>query len=108
MPRLFDLVRVREEKIRLAFYFALRDTIVAEHLEQASRIGYGKDKRWGRVVTLKVRSLYVKKAHVTLPDKAMVNASPLAYILCVTAKSIGCKLLLACGTAHQLSRKLEG
>ena len=58
VPRLFDLVRIREEKVRLAFYFALRDTIVAEHLEQASRIGYGKDKRWGRVVTLKVCSPY--------------------------------------------------
>ncbi len=54
MPRLFDLVRVREERVRLAFYFALRDTVVADSLDQASRIAYGKDKRWGRVVTIKV------------------------------------------------------
>ncbi len=54
MPRLFDLVRVREERVRLAFYFALKDTVVADSLDQASRIAYGKDKRWGRVVTIKV------------------------------------------------------
>ena len=54
MPRLFDLVRVREERVRLAFYFALRDTVVADSLDQASRIAYGRDKRWGRVVTTKV------------------------------------------------------
>lgn len=55
VPRLFDLVRVREERVKLAFYFALRDTVVADSLDQASRIAYGKDRRWGRVVTIKVR-----------------------------------------------------
>ena len=55
VPRLFDLVRVREERVKLAFYFALRDTVVAGNLDQASRIAYGKDRRWGRVVTIKVR-----------------------------------------------------
>lgn len=40
--------------MRLAFYFALRDTVVADSLDQASRIAYGRDKRWGRVVTTKV------------------------------------------------------
>ena len=56
MPRLFDLVRVKDEQARLAFYFGLRDTVVADNLDQASRIAYGKDKRWGRVVTLKVHT----------------------------------------------------
>lgn len=55
VPRLFDLVRVKEEHVKLAFYFALRDTVVADTLDQASRIAYGKDRRWGRVVTIKVR-----------------------------------------------------
>ena len=54
VPRLFDLVRVREERVKLAFYFALRDTVVADSLDQASRIAYGQDRRWGRVVTIKV------------------------------------------------------
>ena len=54
MPRLFDLVRVRDKRMGLAFYFALRDTVVAADLEQASRIAYGGDRRWARVVTLKV------------------------------------------------------
>ena len=46
---------MREERVKLAFYFALRDTVVADSLDQASRIAYGKDRRWGRVVTIKVR-----------------------------------------------------
>ena len=48
--------------MRLAFYFALRDTVVADSLDQASRIAYGKDKRWGRVVTIKVRLIQLPLA----------------------------------------------
>uniref|UniRef100_A0A8C4TXZ9 Structural maintenance of chromosomes protein n=1 Tax=Falco tinnunculus TaxID=100819 RepID=A0A8C4TXZ9_FALTI len=51
IPRLFDLVKVEDKKIRLAFYFALRDTLVANNLEDATRVAFGKDKRW-RVVTM--------------------------------------------------------
>lgn len=54
VPRLFDLVQLQDERIRPAFYFALRDTLVADDLEIATRIGLGKSsngKRW-RVVTL--------------------------------------------------------
>nr|XP_020471286.1 structural maintenance of chromosomes protein 4 isoform X2 [Monopterus albus] len=51
-PRLFDMVRVNDESVRPAFYFALRDTLVAQDMEQATRIAFQKDKRW-RVVTLK-------------------------------------------------------
>ncbi|XP_053455193.1 structural maintenance of chromosomes protein 4 isoform X2 [Nycticebus coucang] len=50
-PRLFDLVKVKDEQIRQAFYFALRDTLVADNLDQATRVAYQKDRRW-RVVTL--------------------------------------------------------
>uniref|UniRef100_A0A8C0HVB4 Structural maintenance of chromosomes protein n=1 Tax=Balaenoptera musculus TaxID=9771 RepID=A0A8C0HVB4_BALMU len=50
-PRLFDLVNVKDEEIRQAFYFALRDTLVADNLDQATRVAYQKDRRW-RVVTL--------------------------------------------------------
>ncbi|XP_054473156.1 structural maintenance of chromosomes protein 4 [Anoplopoma fimbria] len=51
-PRLFDMVRVEDESVRPAFYFALRDTLVAQDMEQATRMAFQKDKRW-RVVTLK-------------------------------------------------------
>lgn len=51
-PRLFDVVRVNDESVRPAFYFALRDTLVAKDMEQATRLAFQKDKRW-RVVTLK-------------------------------------------------------
>lgn len=49
--RLYDLIRVEDERVKTAFYYALRDTLVAEDLEQASQIAYG-EKRY-RVVTLK-------------------------------------------------------
>nr|XP_008104302.1 PREDICTED: structural maintenance of chromosomes protein 4 [Anolis carolinensis] len=50
-PRLFDMIKVKDEKIRQAFYFAVRDTLVADNLDQATRVAFQKDKRW-RVVTL--------------------------------------------------------
>lgn len=49
-PRLFDLVKAKDDKFRPAFYHALQDTLVAKDLAQANRIAYGA-KRW-RVVTL--------------------------------------------------------
>lgn len=51
-PRLFDMVRVKDTSVRPAFYFALRDTLVAQDMEQATRMAFQKDRRW-RVVTLK-------------------------------------------------------
>ncbi|KYO34038.1 structural maintenance of chromosomes protein 4 isoform X1 [Alligator mississippiensis] len=51
IPRLFDLVEVKDKKILPAFYFALRNTLVANNLEQATRVAFQKNKRW-RVVTL--------------------------------------------------------
>lgn len=53
VPRLFDLVSVSDPKLRLAFWYALRHTLVADNLDQASRIAYGtRDKRFSRVVTM--------------------------------------------------------
>nr|DBA26134.1 TPA: hypothetical protein GDO54_010431 [Pyxicephalus adspersus] len=51
IPRLFDMVKVKDEHIKPAFYFALRDTLVADNLDQATKVAFQKDKRW-RVVTL--------------------------------------------------------
>ncbi|KAM8952320.1 structural maintenance of chromosomes protein 4 [Pelodytes ibericus] len=51
IPRLFDMVKVKDEHIRPAFYFALRDTLVADNLDQATRVAFQKNKRW-RVVSL--------------------------------------------------------
>nr|CAD7204464.1 unnamed protein product [Timema douglasi] len=50
VPRLFDLIQVQDEQLKTAFYFALRDTLVAQDLEQATRIAYGAERH--RVVTL--------------------------------------------------------
>lgn len=49
-PRLFDLVKPKDDRFLPAFYHALQDTLVATDLVQANRIAYGA-KRW-RVVTL--------------------------------------------------------
>lgn len=48
-PRLFDLIRTQDESILPVFYFALRDTLVANDLQQAKRLAYGKTRY--RVVT---------------------------------------------------------
>ncbi|XP_074657787.1 structural maintenance of chromosomes protein 4-like isoform X2 [Tubulanus polymorphus] len=50
-PRLFDLVKVNDELIRPAFYHALRDTLVATDMDQATRIAFSGTQRF-RVVTL--------------------------------------------------------
>ncbi|KAF3423457.1 hypothetical protein E2986_10535 [Frieseomelitta varia] len=51
VPRLFELIQVEDERVLPAFYYALQDTLVANDLDQATRIAYGC-KRF-RVVTLK-------------------------------------------------------
>lgn len=51
-PRLFDLIRVADPAVLPAFYFALHDTLVADDITTATRIGMGGTKRY-RVVTLK-------------------------------------------------------
>jgi hypothetical protein len=53
-PRLFDLIKVKDAKVRPAFFYACGNTLVAKDLEQASRIAYGHDRRFRRVVTQKV------------------------------------------------------
>ena len=50
VPRLFDLIKPKDERFKPAFFKGVFNTLVAEDLAQAQRIGYGK-KRW-RVVTL--------------------------------------------------------
>uniref|UniRef100_A0A1B6M2T8 Structural maintenance of chromosomes protein n=1 Tax=Graphocephala atropunctata TaxID=36148 RepID=A0A1B6M2T8_9HEMI len=51
VPRLFDLIEVADDRVRPAFYYAIRDTLVANDLDQATRIAYGRVRH--RVVTLK-------------------------------------------------------
>ncbi|BFF94349.1 structural maintenance of chromosomes protein 4 [Drosophila madeirensis] len=51
VARLYDLVNVEDDRVRVAFYFALRNTLVATDLEQGTRIAYGRQRY--RVVTLR-------------------------------------------------------
>ncbi|KAK4694091.1 structural maintenance of chromosome 4, partial [Lecanoromycetidae sp. Uapishka_2] len=50
VPRLFDLVKTKNQIFSPAFYSVLQNTLVAKDLDQANRIAYGA-RRW-RVVTL--------------------------------------------------------
>ena len=50
LKRLVDLVTPNSEAYRTAFQHALGDTLVANNLDQATRVGLGKERR--RVVTL--------------------------------------------------------
>lgn len=49
-PRLVDLIKVNDETILTAFYSSLRNTLVANNITQANRIGYGEPRY--RVVTI--------------------------------------------------------
>lgn len=48
--RLFDLVKYNNPKLQPAFYFALRDTLVAPDIKTAMKVAYGSTRH--RVVTL--------------------------------------------------------
>ncbi|KAJ0454757.1 putative structural maintenance of chromosomes protein [Helianthus annuus] len=52
VPRLFDLIKVQDERMKLAFFAAMGNTVVAKDKDQATRIAYGPDKEFRRVVTL--------------------------------------------------------
>ncbi|PRQ20033.1 putative structural maintenance of chromosomes protein [Rosa chinensis] len=51
VPHLFDLVRVEDQRMKVAFFKALKNTVVAKDLDQAARIAYGGNPRF-RAVTL--------------------------------------------------------
>lgn len=51
-PRLFDLIKPSHDRYRAAFYFALRDTLVAKNLDVANKLAYGPEGPRARVVTL--------------------------------------------------------
>ena len=44
------MVRFEDKRLQNAFYFALRDTLVTNNLETATKVGYGQNRH--RVVTL--------------------------------------------------------
>jgi structural maintenance of chromosome 4 len=50
-PRLLDLIKPSKPEYKVAFFFALQQTLVANDLDHASRIAYQGKKVW-RVVTL--------------------------------------------------------
>ena len=72
VPRLFDLVRVSNNDVLPAFYFALRDTLVAKDLDQATRIAYGAQRH--RVVTLDGQLIETSGWSIYIPHNVSVYA----------------------------------
>nr|XP_027320521.1 structural maintenance of chromosomes protein 4 [Anas platyrhynchos] len=87
-PRLFDLVKIEDEIFRVAFYFALRDTLVVKTLEEASRIAFQKDKRW-RVVTLKGEVIEQSGTMTGGGNKVIKGRMGSAVIIDVSEEEIG-------------------
>jgi len=52
VKRVFDYIKILDQRFRLTFYSGLYDTLLAEDLEQARRIAFGTQTRY-RVVTYK-------------------------------------------------------
>ena len=52
VPRLFDMIKVQDEKVKTAFYFALKDTLVGKDLEQATRISDKVEKCFFFIILL--------------------------------------------------------
>lgn len=50
--RLFDLIEISDPIYRNTFYYALRDTLVVENIDDAQKVAFGSQTRY-RVVTLK-------------------------------------------------------
>eukprot|EP00794_Sanderia_malayensis_P006418 gene6418-7150_t len=53
VPRLFDLIQVEDSSVANAFFYAIQNTLVADTLDQATHISYGKGSKRYRVVTVK-------------------------------------------------------
>ncbi|KAG1723065.1 SMCs flexible hinge [Suillus occidentalis] len=51
VPRLFDLIKPKDPCFASVFYKGVGNTLVANNLDQASRIAFGGSKRW-HIVTL--------------------------------------------------------
>ncbi|KAI9199233.1 RecF/RecN/SMC [Polychytrium aggregatum] len=53
-PRLFDLIKPREDRFKVAFYYAVQNTLVAKDMDQAMRIAFPNNvaRAQHRVVTL--------------------------------------------------------
>ncbi|KAH8582408.1 SMC4 SMC4 [Cryptosporidium sp. chipmunk genotype I] len=49
--RFFDLVKFKSPEFKIAWYFAMRDTLIVDNLDIATKISYGGEQRW-RVVTV--------------------------------------------------------
>lgn len=76
VPRLIDLVRPASDRLRVAFYYALRNTTVAKDIDHASRIAYGSDKRFRRVVTLDGAAARPARLTLTRLSENVRGASP--------------------------------
>nr|CCA22531.1 hypothetical protein CHGG_09697 [Albugo laibachii Nc14] len=106
-PRLYDLVRIQDEKYRVAFYFALRDTLVASDLDQATPIAYqGKQCRY-RVVTLDGQMVELSGAMSGGGNRARSGGMSSSLPLSNTSQEECTQLEEKAAVAHDRLRKLR-
>ena len=77
MPRLFDLVNYKDERLKGAFYYALRDTLVANDLKQASRIAFGTSVTAGKKLLKILGSIIINTAKLR---KMLQSDTTLEYL----------------------------
>jgi structural maintenance of chromosome 4 len=79
--RLFDLVEVVDERFRPAFFFALRNTLVADNIDVAASVAYQGGKAVWRVVTLAgelIDTSGTMSGGGGRPRRGMIRTSPVA------------------------------
>uniref|UniRef100_A0A8C3V995 Structural maintenance of chromosomes protein n=1 Tax=Catharus ustulatus TaxID=91951 RepID=A0A8C3V995_CATUS len=103
-PRLFDLVKVQDPKVRLAFYFALRDTLVAKNLEEATRIAFQKDKRW-RVVTLQGQIIEVSGTMTGGGGKVMKGRMGSSVVMDISEEEVRPSVPFPCTDYEHVAQK---
>ncbi|NXB99510.1 SMC4 protein, partial [Orthonyx spaldingii] len=91
VPRLFDLVKVEDPKVRLAFYFALKDTLVAKNLDEATRIAFQKNQRW-RVVTLQGQVIEVSGTMTGGGEKVMKGRMGSSVVVDVSEEEVSAEM----------------
>uniref|UniRef100_A0A3Q0KT79 Structural maintenance of chromosomes protein n=1 Tax=Schistosoma mansoni TaxID=6183 RepID=A0A3Q0KT79_SCHMA len=62
VERLYDLIQTIDSNVKPAFYFALRDTLVTENLNTATKVAFGQQQQRYRVVTLQGQVIEVSGA----------------------------------------------
>ena len=90
VPRLFDLVKPKDDKFRPAFYFALRDTCVASGMiaqrqilrKKSGVMVFGRDSRFARAIHVVGGALEQTSARSSRSKSLAIGYSGDSCLLC--------------------------